>query len=327
MPAAMLDETSIAVLRKIFIGSNSSAGLNAQKFRAEHHQHLDLIDSLVSSGYIESRDGKYSLRLMTLPEISDSTPQVGSLLYLCEHLFSVLRQAYFNNPGATITLDEFSILTDLPRQQNMYAGLVYLSEASLISGYTTDLTASDAYVTPAEKLIRHESFGQVIEEIRSWNSKTATAQSPFVPFAIASPFFGNELAFEHLLHPAISNHALPQYKDGHLRDAVLNSITAVFDLIRQKTGLSEDGNKLIGKAFSLEKPYLILSEIESESGKSDQQGFMQIFMGLYQGVRNPKAHSLDHDLNPIKAAQYLVLASLLARRIEEAETISQRAES
>lgn len=319
----MLDETSITILRKIFIGSIPSAGLNAQKFRAEHHEHLDLIDSLVSSGYIESRDGKYSLRLMTLPELADSTPQVGRLLYLCEHLFSVLRQSYFNNPGATITLDEFSKLADLPRQQNMYAGLVYLSEASLISGYTTDLSASDAYVTPAEKLLRHESFGHVIEEMRSWKSKTTTAQNSFVPFANASPIFGSELAFEHLLHPAIYNHALPQYKDGHYRNAVLDSIIAVFDLIRMKTGLGEDGDELVGKVFSLSDPYLVLSEIDTESGKNDQKGFMQIFKGVYQGIRNTKAHSLTHDLTHIKAAQYLVLASLLARRIEEARLMKQ----
>jgi hypothetical protein len=45
---------------------------------------------------------------------------------------------------------------------------------------------------------------------------------------------------------------------------------------------------------------------------------MQIFKGAYQGIRNPKAHSLTHDLTAMKAAQYLVFASLLARRIDEA---------
>jgi len=306
----------------IFIGSVSSAGLNAQKFRAEHHEHLDLIDSLVSSGYIESRDGKYSLKLMTLTEIADSTPQVGSLLNLCEHLFDVLRQAYKSKPGESISLDELSKLADLPRQ-NIYAGIRYLSEASVICSYSTDLSAIDAFLTPAEKLLRHQSFGQVIEEMRSWNSNPATAQNPSVPFTKVSPLFGNDLAFEYLLNPAIAEHALPQYKDGHLRNAVLDSIIAVFDLIRNKTGLSEDGDELVGKAFSLSDPYLVLSEIDTESGKNDQKGFMQIFKGAYQGIRNTKAHSLTHDLTQIKAAQYLVLASLLARRIEEAKLMKK----
>ena len=319
----MLDETSITLLRKIFVGSSSSSiGINAQKFRAENYEHLELIDSLVSFGYIENRDGKYSLRLTILPELADTTRQVGSLFHLCEHLFEVLRRAYLKNPGANISMNELAILADLPKHQ-IYAGIPYLAEASVICGYATDLTASDAYVTPAEKLLKHKSFGKIVEEMRSWTIKSAATHNFVVPLDKIFSLPGDEFTFEHLLHPAISEHALPQYKNGHLRDAVLNSITAVFDLIRQKTGIKEDGDKLIGKAFSLEKPYLILSEIETESGKSDQKGFMQIFNGAYQGIRNPKAHSLDHDLTPIKAAQYLVLASLLARRVEEAEVIKQ----
>lgn len=109
-----------------------------------------------------------------------------------------------------------------------------------------------------------------------------------------------------------------QFIDGHLRDAVLNSILALCDQIRARTGMQGDGDALICKALSLADPYLILSEPESESGQNDQKGYMQILRGAYQGVRNPKAHSLAHDLTKINAAQYLVFASLLARRIGEA---------
>lgn len=42
-----------------------------------------------------------------------------------------------------------------------------------------------------------------------------------------------------------------------------------------------------------------------------------IYEGVYGGVRNVKAHSLDHDLNEQKAGQYLVMLSLLARRVDE----------
>jgi uncharacterized protein (TIGR02391 family) len=126
------------------------------------------------------------------------------------------------------------------------------------------------------------------------------------------------LGFEDLLHPMIQQHAFQLYRNGHLREAVLNSITAVFDFIRERSGLGEDGDRLIGQVFTLENPKLILSEIETDSGQNDQKGFMQIFKGAYQGVRNPKAHSLNHDLTEAKAAEYLIFASLLARRVEEA---------
>jgi uncharacterized protein (TIGR02391 family) len=128
-----------------------------------------------------------------------------------------------------------------------------------------------------------------------------------------------EYGFEELLHPIIREKAFPLFQDGYLRDAVLNSIVAVFDQIRARTKVDLDGSSLIGDVLSLTTPKLILSELESDSGQNDQKGFIQIFNGAYLGIRNPKAHSLDHDLTKLKAAQYLVFASLLARRIDEAK--------
>lgn len=126
------------------------------------------------------------------------------------------------------------------------------------------------------------------------------------------------IGFKELLHPVISENAFQLYRNGHLRESVLNSITAVFDLIRERTEINEDGDRLIGQALSVNDPKLVLSELKTDSGKNDQKGFMQIYKGAYQGIRNPKAHSLTHDLTEKRAAEYLVFASLLARRIEEA---------
>ncbi len=125
------------------------------------------------------------------------------------------------------------------------------------------------------------------------------------------------MGFEDLLHPAIVASSLDQYRNGHLRDAVLNGVIAVFDMIRARTGLKLDGKDLVGQVFGLDKGKLVFSEIETETGRNDQKGFLQIYEGIYTGVRNVKAHSLNHDLNEQKAAQYLVTLSLLARRVEE----------
>ena len=127
------------------------------------------------------------------------------------------------------------------------------------------------------------------------------------------------IGFEDMLHPVIYAHAFQHYLDGHYRDAVLNAIVAIFDLIRERTGLDLDGSALVTQVLSLENPRLILSELDTDSGRNDQKGFMQILAGSYLGIRNPKAHSLNHDLDAEKAAQYLIFASLLARRIFEAK--------
>ena len=121
-----------------------------------------------------------------------------------------------------------------------------------------------------------------------------------------------------LLHPRIVASSYEHFRSGHFRDAVLNGVVAVFDLIRERTGVDKDGVALVGEVFSLENPKLVFTTLESESGKNDKKGFMQILQGAYVGIRNPKAHSLGSDLDLRNAGQYLVFLSLLVRRVEEA---------
>jgi uncharacterized protein (TIGR02391 family) len=126
-----------------------------------------------------------------------------------------------------------------------------------------------------------------------------------------------------MMHPWIIEHSFEQYRNGHLRDAVLNAFIALGDLIRERTGIKLDGAPLAAQALSLKNPILLLSEVETESGQNDQVGFMQILQGAFTGIRNPPAHSVKHDFTERKAAQYLVFASLLARRITEATIVKK----
>jgi uncharacterized protein (TIGR02391 family) len=128
-----------------------------------------------------------------------------------------------------------------------------------------------------------------------------------------------QVGFEQLLHPIVAAASLRHYHEGDYRNAVLDGMIALSDLIRQRTGLLEDGKALATQAFSLGQPKLIFSELDSESGRNDQKGFMEMISGAYIGIRNPKAHSLIHDLDETKAAQYLIAISLLVRRVAEAK--------
>lgn len=154
--------------------------------------------------------------------------------------------------------------------------------------------------------IQKEYFETIYLECSSLRGKVNNIASP-------SPKIG----FEDLLHPIIAEYSLKHYKNGDFRNAVLDSILAISDEIRNRTGLDLDGENLCNNAFSAQDPKIIFSEIHSDSGRNDQRGFLDIFKGFYRGVRNPKAHSLQHDLDANKAAQYLILASLLMRRVTE----------
>lgn len=166
---------------------------------------------------------------------------------------------------------------------------------------------------------RHIYFGMMGDYDDIVNQDLPDVEGKAREFAKAHAREPENVAFEKLLHPMIVSASMGHFRDGDYRDAVLNGVIAIFDSIRQKSGLQDDGPNLIDRAFAPRNPLLVFSEMESDSGKNDQSGFMQILKGVYQGVRNPKAHTLVHDLDARKAGQYLVMLSLLARRVEEAK--------
>ena len=135
----------------------------------------------------------------------------------------------------------------------------------------------------------------------------------------SQPYSDLSYAILDLLHPRVTAAAYAHFKGGRFRDAVLNSVVAVFDLIRERTGVDKDGAELVADVFSLQRPRLVFSTLDNESGRNDQKGFIQILQGVYQGVRNPKAHTLTINPSQNVAAQYLVFSSLLCRRVEEAQ--------
>jgi uncharacterized protein (TIGR02391 family) len=315
-----MEKLSKSLLEEILkINTTHANEPNAIKFRAEKYEYLDVLDKLESEQYIERDKGNYRVKLKAILELSDSVVEAKNILSICECIFKTLKQFYLKKPGEHISLKKLSEISELLRK-DVNAILPYMIDATTIfHGWSINFYADDAHVSPAERILRYKSFQDVLEEIKSWYTKSSLENKEKLTCNDRKE--DDVKDFQFLLHPEIKRHALSQYNNGHLREAVLNSIMAVFDLIRNKTGLKDDGDKLIGKAFSLSDPYLILSEIDHESGQNDQKGFMQIYKGSFQGIRNPKAHSLTHDLNKLKAAQYLVFASLLARRVDEATVI------
>jgi len=314
------DQIRIQILVKIFLNNLTENKLNTKRFRVQNHDHLDLIDSLLHANYIIQQQDKYYLRVEALFEIAETQPEAKRYIGQAQQLFLLLQDEYKQDPDKVITLNEIAEKSGLTRE-NINTILYYLIDApGVIAGRTTDLTQKDAYVCPAESILKYKSLEELVDTIRSWRKPKKIERY----IGLESPHASIIMDFSFLLHPQIIKHALAQYQDGHLRNAVLDSMTAVFDYIRYKTGLQdEDGDRLIGKVFSLEEPLLVLSEIDTESGKSDQKGFMQIFKGTYQGIRNPKAHKLENDLTPLKAAQYMVFASMLIRRVEDAKLIEK----
>lgn len=316
-----MEELEKSLLRKIFICCIQGSGqLDAIEFRAENYQDLEAIDSLEKVGYILREDDKYHLHVIGLAEIAGEVVEAKNILDDSEKLFHELHKHYRKRPKENISLDSLSKCTNLPKL-SVINSLSIMVQTHVFGNYSINLHDEDASVRPNESILKYQSFQQIVKQHQEWRlESTASAYKNTGFFSVKQL---NQETFSSLLHPEVSQHSLGHYINGHLREAVLNSVIVVFDLIRTRTKLREDGDRLVSKALSLGDPYLVLSEIETESGQNDQKGFMQILKGVYQGIRNPKAHSLNHDLTEEKAAQYLVLSSLLARRIEEADLVKE----
>ena len=120
------------------------------------------------------------------------------------------------------------------------------------------------------------------------------------------------------LHPYIAAGCQKLFQDGHYAQAVEESAKAVSQYIRNKTSLTLDGVALAERVFSLTSPVFAFSDLADVTKKDEQLGFMDMLRGFARGVRNPLAHTHGVKEEAQKAFEYLVMASLFCRRIDEA---------
>jgi uncharacterized protein (TIGR02391 family) len=124
-----------------------------------------------------------------------------------------------------------------------------------------------------------------------------------------------------LIHPAIKKLCKKKYDDGHCADSVFTGVKAVNERVKahvkKQTGKELDGVPLMQQAFSPNDPKVVLADVTTMSGKDEQAGYMSIFAGAMQGIRNPKAHG-NLTISNRRAMHLLFLASLLMHRLDDA---------
>lgn len=305
------------VLRHLLVNWLSDSPMSAARFDTVN---LRFSRELGLLSQVKRQDGSiyqvtpYGLAVMVILGVRGA----ATFLSHCSKAYSVLRNIYLRDPDvASVEVSEFKALIGL--NDTLFSKIILLLGELSVGNLSTNVVGRRVYASPT---------------IRNYADIWAVLASILPAFAPATPspqlLHGldfvtsrhvSKIAFEELLHPLIREKSLSLYSDGHYRDTALNSVIALFDYIRARTGLTQDGAALASEAFSLDRPRLILSELKTESGRNDQKGFMQIIQGMYLGIRNPKAHSLDHEVDEKMAAQCMVIASFIARRIEEAEVV------
>ncbi len=80
----------------------------------------------------------------------------------------------------------------------------------------------------------------------------------------------------------------------------------------------------MANAFSEQSAVIRLNPLNTRSDRDEQEGFKFLFMGSMQGIRNPKAHEnvVQDDLH--KTLEYLGLASLLMKRLDDRQAQEQQ---
>jgi diguanylate cyclase (GGDEF)-like protein len=166
MPA--LTNKQKTLLGKILTeASADSARFDAFRFRASHEEDLADLDILETQGFLERKDNKYSVSLLAITEIRGQNSDAEKLLFLADLLFPILRRLYKEDPQKSVSLDNLAKCADLPLS-DVRKGLSCLIQTPIWGGYSIDLSAPDASVTPSENILRYKNFDEAVETLQQW---------------------------------------------------------------------------------------------------------------------------------------------------------------
>lgn len=119
------------------------------------------------------------------------------------------------------------------------------------------------------------------------------------------------------LHPRIIKASRSQFRSGHYTDAIFNALKCIEILVKAKSKSRGNGTDLMHKVFNENNPLIKLNELKEDYEIDEQKGFRFIYAGAMLGIRNPKAHAEIEQKDPYRTLEYLALASLLAKRLDE----------
>lgn len=199
----MMDPLDISLIRELLnTALDPRSGIKAKEFRAKHEDHLDALDRLERSPYIEKKDNLYHLKLLALAEFKGDDARIETLLHQCDQVFCLLRTMYKKCTDAPVTLKEIIQKTDIPESQ-LRLVLTYLVDAPIWGGHTSDLLCSqEVHIIPSERILRYKTFDDVIQQLRDWASHSSHGGCPTTSDQSPKSMFLREMNNVYLLKPS-----------------------------------------------------------------------------------------------------------------------------
>ncbi len=120
------------------------------------------------------------------------------------------------------------------------------------------------------------------------------------------------------IHPEVLKYCRAELLQDNYFHAVFEAAKGLAQRIREMSRMQADGAALVDLVFSIDRPLLAFTALETETQRSEHKGFAALVKGCFAAVRNPLAHEPkilwqgEDD-----AADYLSLISLLHRKLDD----------
>lgn len=287
-------------------------------------------------------DWEYVLKIFGFEKLIEKYPDLMGSSFLGEDFYTqlvrrILTDAIILNQENTTSMIDHILKEELSVDKDEYTWIIEpllkireVSQSSqTISKETNEITReklykvvnyymeNDDYVTARNHI---KSWGKHIEGFNIENELKKFDEGKYIP------------GFWRLIHKDIRKVSKKKFEDGHYPDSVESAFKEinhyVKNIYRKKTGKEDDGDSLMNNAFTFnydrnsmtikKEPTILLDNLQYQSGRDVQLGYMFIFKGSILAIRNPKAHS-NINITKEEAIHSIFLASKLMYKLDNAK--------
>jgi uncharacterized protein (TIGR02391 family) len=120
------------------------------------------------------------------------------------------------------------------------------------------------------------------------------------------------------IHPDVLRFCREELLSDNYFHAVLEAVKSVAGKIRNRTGLTDDGDVLVSHALAGNPPLIALNQLRTLSEQGEQRGFANLVRGVFGMFRNPTAHEarIHWQMTKEDAEDLLSIVSLIHRRLD-----------
>ncbi len=122
------------------------------------------------------------------------------------------------------------------------------------------------------------------------------------------------------IHPEVIKYCGKEIRDNNYFHAVFESVKGLCLRIKLLSGLTTDGQKLIGDAFKQDNPILQINALYTESEFDEHNGFRLLLLSIIQMFRNPLAHEVKIEwiIHKEDALDLFSTLSFIHRKLDKA---------